>query len=245
VDDDDAEDVRPLSPTQLAAFLNVVHPRHRLMFRFLASTGLRVSELIALQWRHLSLDGSNPHVRVRRAIVRGRVQPPKTRHGRRSVPLDRELVAELRSWQRQTEWPGPDDLVFPSMVGKPIHVENLRRRHLRPAAEEAGAPWCGFHTFRHTCATLLFDAGRNAKQVQKWLGHHSAAFTLDTYIHLMPDDPGDPLDLSAVLRTADRAAPRGGGRVTSNNPQEESSRTSLTPSVRWQQGGNGTHGNHG
>jgi integrase len=53
----------------------------------------------------------------------------------------------------------------------------------------------GFHTFRHTCATRLFNSGLNAKQVQGWLGHHSAAFTLDTYVHLLPDEmPESPFD---------------------------------------------------
>jgi integrase len=52
---------------------------------------------------------------------------------------------------------------------------------LKPAAQEAGAAWAGFHTFRHTCASMLFHDGRNAVQVQRWLGHHSAAFTLATY----------------------------------------------------------------
>ena len=47
-----------------------------------------VSELVALQWRHLRLDGSEPAVRVRRAIVRGRDHPPKSRNGRRNVPLE-------------------------------------------------------------------------------------------------------------------------------------------------------------
>jgi integrase len=37
------------------------------------------------------------------------------------------------------------------------------------------------HPFRHTCASLLFAQGRNAVQVQRWLGHHSRAFTLATY----------------------------------------------------------------
>jgi hypothetical protein len=37
------------------------------------------------------------------------------------------------------------------------------------------------------------DAGRNAKQVQHWLGHHSAAFTLATYVHLLDDDLGGPV----------------------------------------------------
>jgi hypothetical protein len=43
-------------------------------------------------------------------------------------------------------------------------------------------------SIRHTCATILFRHGLNARQVQMWLGHHSPAFTLDTYVHLLADD---------------------------------------------------------
>jgi integrase len=195
VQDNDGEEVRALSAEQLATVLAVVHPRHRLMFRFLAATGLRVSELVALQWRHLRLDGSEPCVRVRRALVRGREQPPKSRHGRRDVPLSPTLVDDLRAARRESEWPCDEDLVFPSLNGTPLLVENLRRRVLRPAAEEAGAPWAGFHTFRHTCASMLFERGRNVKQVQRWLGHHSPSFTLETYVHLLDDGLPEPLDV--------------------------------------------------
>jgi integrase len=65
-------------------------------------------------------------------------------------------------------------------------------RVLKPAAKRAGIPWASFHTFRHTCATMLFRHGLNGKQVQMWLGHHSPAFTLWTYVHLLPDDLPDP-----------------------------------------------------
>jgi integrase len=96
LDEEDGEDVRAFNRKQLAALLKMIHPDHRLMFRFLAATGLRWSELIALQWRHLRLGGSDPHVRVRRALVRGRVEPPKSRYGKRQVPLEPELVSALR-----------------------------------------------------------------------------------------------------------------------------------------------------
>jgi integrase len=69
----DEERVRALTREQLAAFLGVVHERFRLMFEFLAVTGLRWSELIELRWGDLRLDGSEPCARVRRAFVRGRV----------------------------------------------------------------------------------------------------------------------------------------------------------------------------
>ena len=52
-------------------------------------------------------------------------------------------------------------------------------------------PWASFHTLRHTCATMLFRSGMNAKQVQMWLGHHSPAFTLAVYVHLLADDVGE------------------------------------------------------
>ena len=71
----------------------------------------------------------------------------------------------------------------------------------------AGAPWAGFHTFRHTCASLLFARGCNAVQVQRWLGHHSAAFTLETYVHLLPGDGAAALDLRAELVAAMAATP--------------------------------------
>ncbi|MGI8806174.1 MAG: tyrosine-type recombinase/integrase, partial [Thermoleophilaceae bacterium] len=63
-----------------------------------------------------------------------------------------------------------------------------------------------FHTFRHTCASMLFERGANAKQVQRWLGHHSASFTLDTYVHLLEDDLGEPLVLRDELERGNDVA---------------------------------------
>ncbi len=44
---------------------------------------------------------------------------------------------------------------------------------------------------------MLFAEGRNAVQVQRWLGHPSAASTLSTYVHLLDDGIGEPLALPA------------------------------------------------
>jgi integrase len=55
-----------------------------------------------------------------------------------------------------------------------------------------------------TCATMLFRHGANAKQVRVWLGHHSPAFTLATYVHLLAEDAVDPgfLDLAVGTPSA-------------------------------------------
>lgn len=206
VADEDGAEIRALTREQLAAFLTIVHPRHKTMFTLLAVTGLRVSELLALQWRHLRLDGSQPAVRVRRALVRGRIGPPKSSYGRREVPLPPALVDTLRAHHSSSEWPGEEDLVFPSLTGTALNASNVFGRVLRPAAQEAGAPWAGFHTFRHTCAALLFDRGLNVKQVQRWLGHHSPSFTLDTYVHLLDERLAAPLELDQEIGAPTAAA---------------------------------------
>lgn len=190
---DDEEPARALTTEQLATFLTVTPQRYRLLMRLLAATGLRISEALALRWADVTLDGSAPHVHVRRAYRNGKFGPPKSKYGRRKVPLSHDLVRALRQHHADTEWPEPMNLVFCTRGGTPYMYENLRRAALMPAREEAGVEWAGFHSLRHTCATRLFAAGRNAKQVQRWLGHHSAAFTLDTYIHLLDDDLGEPL----------------------------------------------------
>ncbi|MHB8234317.1 MAG: tyrosine-type recombinase/integrase [Solirubrobacteraceae bacterium] len=194
-DESEQDEARAMSGDELATLLALVPDRHRPMCRFLAATGLRISELIALQWRHLELDGSTPHVQIRRGLVKGRTGPPKSRHGRRSVPLDSEVVQALRTARRDSEWPGDDDYVFPATNGKALNPANLYRDALGPAREEADLAWVGFHTFRHTCASMLFADGRNIVQVQHWLGHHSAAFTLSVYGHLLDGDIGEPLAL--------------------------------------------------
>ena len=59
--------------------------------------------------------------------------------------------------------------------------------------------WAHFHSFRHTVASELFDAGRNPVQVQHWLGHHSVAFTMSTYVHLLDSkDLGGPMETRVV-----------------------------------------------
>jgi integrase len=47
----------------------------------------------------------------------------------------------------------------------------------------------------------MFAAGRNVVQVQRWLGHHSPSFTLDTYVHLLDADLGEPIELVGIDKT--------------------------------------------
>jgi integrase len=183
----------------------LVHPDHRLLFELLAATGVRRSELLVFEGRHLALYGERPYVKVRQRVRRqkGRglvIGALKSRYARRDLPIPTRLADRLRALGT------PEDaLVFPSKAGTVLDPDNLHERVLAPACEEAGVEWAGFHTFRHTVASRMFAAGRNVVQVQRWLGHHSPSFTLDSYVHLLDADLGDPLTpLQGNTRATDR-----------------------------------------
>ena len=199
-------------------------PKWRPLFELLAATGLRISEAIGLRWSDLVLAGAAPHLRVRRAIVKGATVAPKSRHGARLIPLTPELAATLRAHRPRN---GVEDaFVFPGRDRGASDQGSLRRRVLIPAAERAGLTGVGFHTLRHTCASMLIESGLSPLRLQRWMGHHSPAFTLETYGHLIDGDLGPALTCarSCGARSHDhgrttRRASRTASRVTPASPR--------------------------
>ena len=189
---------RYLTRAELGRLLDEVPAKWRSLFELLAATGLRISEAIGLRWSDLVLDGQTPHLHVKRAIVKGVIVAPKSRHGARLIPLTPELAAILHTHRPHDA--AEDAFVFPGRDGAPSDQGSLRRRVLVPAAERAGLSGVGFHTLRHTCASMLIESGLSPLRLQRWMGHHSPAFTLETYGHLIDGDLGPPLDLRRELR---------------------------------------------
>lgn len=199
-EDTDAEGeerVKALTEPELRRIISEMPPDWRPFFWLLADTGLRWSEIVELRWKDVDLAART--LVVRRSYSRGgRVGPPKSRYGRRTLRLSHQLAKalwELRKTTRATE----SDLVFATRSGDRLGHSNVSCRVLKPAAQRAGVGWVTFHTFRHTCATILFRRGWNAVQVQRWLGHHSPSFTLASYVHLLPEDLPEPISAVADI----------------------------------------------
>jgi integrase len=205
---DDSEEVKALTEDELRLFLDQLPEAWQPFFAFLAQTGLRIGEAIELRWS--DVDGQ--WLSVRRRFSRGTVGKPKGRKTRR-VRLSEGMAKALWNLRKETRG-GADDLVFTSERGSRIIPSNLMTRVLKPAAANAGLgewvkrvksppamraeSWIGFHTLRHTCATMLFRNGWNAVQVQKFLGHADPGFTLRTYVHLLPEDLPEAAFLDAI-----------------------------------------------
>jgi len=195
---------KALTRSELRLLLDAMPSEWRLFFEFLSQTGLRISETVGLQWKHLDL-GENPHVQVREQFYKGERKGLKSHSGRRDVPLSPGLRERLLEQRRDNF--REDAPVFASRAGTELLPANVYRRVLAPAAISLGhfveiegsdgeprkRSTVSFHTFRHTCASMLFDAGRNVKQVSTWLGHADPSFTLRTYIHLIDEGLGGPL----------------------------------------------------
>jgi integrase len=190
------EERRFLTRKQLARFLDEIPSEWRPLFDLLAATGLRISEAVGLRVMDLALGSDPPRVHVRRVIVQAQVTTPKSRHGVRTIPLTPSLASDLATLAAGRDEREP---LFQGRRGAPLRPNNLRIRVVMPAAERAGVPLARFHTLRHTCASLLAEAGAGPVRLQRWMGHHSASYTLDTYGHLIDGDLGPALDLEAQL----------------------------------------------
>lgn len=171
------------------------------LFELLAHTGLRIAEALGLEWQDVEF-GDRPVLHVRRQYRDGVVKGLKTKNSRRDIPLSPGLAKKL--WAARPA--SGHGIVFVNKQGKHHSRHNIDNRVLAPAAKRAGFTRVGFHVFRHTCASLLFQGGKNAKQVQRWLGHATAAFTLDTYIHLMDDGLGSADFLDQIVQPASAPA---------------------------------------
>jgi integrase len=187
-DEPEEEQAKALTRAELKVLLAAIPSKWHLFFEFLTHTGLRISEAIGLRWENVYL-GENPHIKVREQVYRGKRRKLKSGAGRRDIPLSPGMAARLLRHRRDT-YRGPKSPVFPSSIGTELIRGKVAERILNPAREAVGLEWVSFHAFRHTCASLLFQDGKNIKQVQVWLGHADPSFTLRTYVHLMDDGVG-------------------------------------------------------
>jgi len=124
--------------------------------------------------------------------------------GLRSVPRKTPTLVRHRTEVGPIQAAAPGPLRAAVLILTPSNVSG---RILKPAGKTLGLGWVGFHTFRHTCASMLFEAGRNPRQVQAWLGHSDPGFTLRTYLHLMDEGVGkaDFLDTAVSVRSEEEA----------------------------------------
>lgn len=182
------ERVRIPTKDELRAMMANAPTRWRALIVAAIFTGMRASELRGLRWEDVDLEGGVTRVR-QRADNWGRMGPPKSRAGRRDVPMAPSVTNALREWRLACP---PGELVFPNSRGNPESHTNIVKRVWAPLQEQCGiAEPYGFHSLRHAAASLFIEQGWTPKKVQTVLGHASIQMTFDLYGHLFSDEDGD------------------------------------------------------
>ena len=173
-------------------------------------TGLRASELRGLPWRDVDLESGVIHVR-QRADAWSNIGPPKSKAGKRDIPLAPIVVNALKQWRDECP-KGPLDLVFPNGSGNVESLTNIWKRFWIPLQIECGMtsntgePLYGFHALRHAAASLFIQYLKwSPKRLQTVMGHSSVRMTFDLYGHMFDDIEKDRADM-ATIEAAIRAA---------------------------------------
>jgi integrase len=195
---------RIASPDEAQRLLAALPERDRPIWATALYAGLRRGELMALRWEDVEL--ATGVIRVERAYDdKEQVEiEPKSRAGRRVVPMVgalRDVLVEHKQRQGRDE-----GLVFGSSADTPFQPSNLWRRAQR-AWNRASLKPIGLHEARHAFASVLIAAGVNAKAITTYMGHASIQTTYDLYGKLMPGSESEAAALvDAYLARTDTAA---------------------------------------
>ena len=161
---------RVLSPSELAALgdalarVEEAKPAPVAAIRFAALTGLRISEVLAMQWAHVQPEN-------------GAVVLPKTKTGRRVHGLPAAALELLASLPRINEW------VFTTGRGGREAAVSYKtaRAVFTSVAADAGVPDARLHDLRRTVMTRAAGAGLGAHVLRDLLGHKTTAMA-DRYV---------------------------------------------------------------
>ena len=163
-------------------------PEWKLVTRFLALSGLRIGELIALNDIDIDLFSREIHVRSTYSLVTFAIDTTKTDTSTRDVYMQDELfecVKDIISYKKKNiELFGhPSPYFFPTIDGDRLHYDAYRK-YLKENAEKVVGRSLTPHALRHTHVALLAEHGISLDAISRRLGHADSQITREIYFHV-------------------------------------------------------------
>ena len=158
-----------------------------------ATTGMRLGEVLGLQWCDVNFFDSTVYIRksLQQSSALGLIlETPKTKTSIRRIKVTQECIDELKALKSHAKNIDhkQETLCFITRNGTPIAPRNFERVwQLLLDSNHANIDYKNFHVLRHTHATELLGAGIPLSDVAKRLGHSKQAHTLELYAHAMPN----------------------------------------------------------
>lgn len=169
---------RSLTVEEFGRFAEHLDQPFRTIAMLCVSLGLRISEALALKWGDFDWNGSR--LQLERAIVCQNVDQVKTAESGKQMPIVAELLAVLKEWHSETEFPEQTDWVFasPAQLGRlPWSYDQIWRVYQK-ASKAAGIGSLGTHALRHTYRAWLSSVGTAVEVQQKLMRHTDIRTTM-------------------------------------------------------------------
>ena len=195
-------EVQFLGTNDAQAFLSALQDaplRWRAIMQIMLYLGLRRGELCGLKWENIDFDSNTISIKynVTYSSLGGvQIGEPKTANSFRTLPAPAVVMSTLKEWKteqaayfrdiadtaRTTIVITPTAFVFSGKLDpySPMFPTHLTKR-VKAFCKAHNLPDMSPHDLRHTCGSLMLEAGVNLKAVQQFLGHEDGATTLKFY----------------------------------------------------------------
>ena len=152
----------------------------RTLYWVIIETGLRIGEVLALRFKNVE----DEVLHVEKSVYEGVTDDPKSKAGKRRLPLSAPLAQKLLS---MSQGKSPNAFIFASKRGTPLRPNNILRRHHYPLLDSLKIPHGGFHAFRHASASFMDTLNVPMVIRQKRLGHADINTTMK-YTHSVTEE---------------------------------------------------------
>ena len=188
-----AEEMQIWTPEEFKAFLTKISdkPQSRAGFLVLYYTGIRIGELLALEYADIDFEGMKININksFQRLDKKDVITAPKTPKSIRVVSIPDFLAEELKTYTKKLYGLRKHDRIFP-------YTKKFFSHEMNRGTKEGTVKKIRLHDIRHSHASLLIDLGFSPLVIADRLGHEKVETTLNTYSHLFPqrrDEVSDKL----------------------------------------------------
>lgn len=197
--------IDPFDDKERQALINTAHGQLRNLIQFGLWTGMRLSELFALNWE--DIDWISGRVYVRGALTQHakEIEDTKTEAGERAVQLLPKALQALKAQKAHTFLVGNEIFQNPHTGKRWTGDLALRQRQWKTLLRRAGVRWRPPGQMRHTFASMCLMAQESPQWVAAQMGYRSWTFTAQTYYRWIPTDAGEAGKKVALL-WADQAS---------------------------------------
>lgn len=190
-----------LSPDDFGRLIGHVKAPYSRMVLIAGLLGLRVGEILALQWS--DFDAKAGTVTIQRNWTGSHLETPKTASSSAALPVPASLMELVQTWKKEAtnEW------LFPSARSKHglYSPGTIQQKVLWPACDAAEIPRVGWHTFRHSYRAWLDASGASAATSKDMMRHSDISTTLNVYGRTLPAGMRIASDAIAQLLSSNKS----------------------------------------